>query len=206
MTTADSVMPPRWAESLLRLMLAPEDRDSVSGDLLEEYRECVRPERGRWRADTWYLAQVGSSLLRPMWPWGLLLATSIVGRDVLDWWLSPTQDFYARSLVSSATAIAIFTGSGAWTGWRSRSLRAGALAGILSGAISAVVINAVSLAALAVQHDAHTMTMIAASGGLAEVFALPFVVIVPGAVCATVGAAMGKTLAVLYSSPNTKSA
>ena len=33
-----TTLPPRWAESLLRMMLAPKDRDSVSGDLLEEFR------------------------------------------------------------------------------------------------------------------------------------------------------------------------
>jgi hypothetical protein len=33
--------PPQWAERLLRLLLKPEDRDSVSGDLLEEYRDSI---------------------------------------------------------------------------------------------------------------------------------------------------------------------
>ena len=37
-----TTLPPRWAESLLRMLLSPEDRDSVSGDLLEEYRESMR--------------------------------------------------------------------------------------------------------------------------------------------------------------------
>ena len=42
-----STRPPEWAEALLRLLLKPEDRESVSGDLLEEYRQSVVPERGR---------------------------------------------------------------------------------------------------------------------------------------------------------------
>lgn len=53
-----SAMPPRWAERLLRLLLAPEDREAVPGDLLEEYRESVRPARGRRVADFWYVTQV----------------------------------------------------------------------------------------------------------------------------------------------------
>jgi hypothetical protein len=47
--------PPRWAEALLRLCLPPRDRDTVTGDLLEEYRESVLPMRGRLRAQLWYL-------------------------------------------------------------------------------------------------------------------------------------------------------
>jgi hypothetical protein len=61
MTTERSTMlPPRWAESLLRMLLAPEDRDSVSGDLLEEYRESIVPAL-RGKADGWYVRQVAAS-------------------------------------------------------------------------------------------------------------------------------------------------
>jgi hypothetical protein len=199
-------LPPRWDELLLRALVKPRDRESVSGDLLEEYRLVVRPERGHWSADAWYLSELAAVAWRAAGPWGVLLAASIVFRDTLDWWLSPTQDFYARSLVSSAIGVAMFTGSGLSIGWRSRSLRAGALAGVLTGAISAFIITAVSLGQLAAQHDTHTMRMIAASGGLEEVFVLPFLVIVPGTVCASVGAVFGKTIAVLYSRAKTKSA
>jgi hypothetical protein len=52
--------PPAWAESLLRALLAPRNRDTVSGDLLEEYREVVLPARGHLRAGLWYLRQVSS--------------------------------------------------------------------------------------------------------------------------------------------------
>jgi len=49
--------------------------------------------------------------------------------------------------------------------------------------------------------------MIAASGGLDEVFLLPFIVVVPGTCSAILGGAIGKALAVVYSaSANTKSA
>lgn len=199
MTNGDHNAPPRWGDALLRLMLAPDDRDSVSGDLLEQYRESVRPERGRWRADAWYLTQVAGLVWRSTWPCGALLTTSIVGRDTLDWWLSPTQDFYARSIVSMTIAVALFTGAGLWTAWRSRSLSASAVAGLATGAIAAIGVNAVSLAQLAVQHDAQTMTMIAASGGLSEVFLLPLIIVVPGTCCAIAGGLLGKTASVVAS-------
>ena len=185
-------LPPRWAESLLRMMLKPEDRESVSGDLLEEYRDSVHPERGPWRADAWYLRQVAGFVWRAAWVWGVLLAASFVGRDTLDWWLAPTNDFYARSIVSTAVAVAVFSGAGLWTAWCSRSVRASALAGAATGAIAAALITLTSLGQLAVRHDAHTMKMIAASGGLDEVFVLPLIVIVPGTLLAIAGGVIGK--------------
>ena len=56
--------PPRWAEYALRIVLNPRDRDPITGDLLEEYREVVLPARGRPRADVWYLIQAGSLMNR----------------------------------------------------------------------------------------------------------------------------------------------
>ncbi len=49
--------PPRWAERLLCAFLGERDGESISGDLLEEYREAVRPARGWMRADLWYVRQ-----------------------------------------------------------------------------------------------------------------------------------------------------
>ena len=187
--------PPRWADALLRLLLKPADRDSVSGDLLEAYRETIRPARGRWGADVWYLRQVAGFAWRMAWVWGVLLAAAVVARDTLDWWLSPTQEFYARSIASTAIAVSLFTWVGFVTAWRSRSIRAGALAGVMTGAISAAIVNLGSLVLLAIRHDPHTMTLIKASGGLDEAFLLPWLVIVPGTLCATVGGVVGKTLA-----------
>ena len=59
--------PPRWAETILRLLLKPVDRECVSGDLLEEYRDSIRPARGRWGADVWYVRQVAGFAWRAGW-------------------------------------------------------------------------------------------------------------------------------------------
>jgi hypothetical protein len=50
--------PPRWAERLLRVILKPGDKDTITGDLLEEYREAVVPHRGVFRAELWYVGQI----------------------------------------------------------------------------------------------------------------------------------------------------
>ncbi len=54
--------PPRWMELMLRMILKQRDRDAISGDLLEEYREDVFPEKGRLGANRWYLCHVVSFL------------------------------------------------------------------------------------------------------------------------------------------------
>jgi hypothetical protein len=55
MITDSKPRPPEWAETLLRMSLKQSDREAVSGDLLEEYREGAITERGSRRADVWYV-------------------------------------------------------------------------------------------------------------------------------------------------------
>jgi hypothetical protein len=109
--------------------------------------------------------------------------------------LSPTDDFYARSVVSTAIVVALFTWTGVWTAWRLRSVRASALAGVAMGAIAVVIIKLASLGQLATRHDPHTMKMIAAGGGLDEVLLLPLVVIVTDNHVTIAGGVVGKMLA-----------
>jgi hypothetical protein len=59
-TPAEHPNPPAWAESFLFRLLEPRSRATVTGDLLEEYREGVLPARGVFRARVWYLRQVVS--------------------------------------------------------------------------------------------------------------------------------------------------
>ena len=54
------VTPPRWAEIALRVLLRRRDRETVSGDLLEEYREVIVPTRRAARARLWYLGEIVS--------------------------------------------------------------------------------------------------------------------------------------------------
>jgi hypothetical protein len=59
-TSNSDATPPAWAEAVLRALLAPRNREAVSGDLLEEYREVALPARGGFRARLWYIRQVAS--------------------------------------------------------------------------------------------------------------------------------------------------
>jgi hypothetical protein len=66
--------PPAWAEATLRLLLRPEDREGVTGDLLEQYQDRLAAGRGRRRAVAWYVRQVAGFAWRscrrlssPLW-------------------------------------------------------------------------------------------------------------------------------------------
>ncbi len=52
--------PPRWLQRTLLLFLNARDRETISGDLLEEYREEQLPRSGSIRANYWYLRQLVS--------------------------------------------------------------------------------------------------------------------------------------------------
>ena len=54
--------PPRVAEWLLASALAASERDAVVGDLSEEFRTYIVPERGELMARWWYRLQVARSL------------------------------------------------------------------------------------------------------------------------------------------------
>jgi hypothetical protein len=65
------------------MVLASKDRESVSGDLLEEYRESIVPSLGA-SANAWYLRQVAGLVLRATWAWAGLVAAISLWRFLLD--------------------------------------------------------------------------------------------------------------------------
>jgi hypothetical protein len=79
--------PPQWLEKLLLRCLSARDRETISGDLLEEYREVQLPRLGPLRANIWYLRQLisflvtrsfGGSAMRASLTWMCLL-TALAG-------------------------------------------------------------------------------------------------------------------------------
>jgi hypothetical protein len=211
--TADrpTTLPPRWAESLLRLLLAPKDRDSVSGDLLEEYRESIVPSRGAG-ANAWYVRQVAGFVLRGTWAWGAVVASICVWRYLLDT-LAPihyTAGVIAlRSAVMSWALMASFSGCGAWHAWRTGYLRAGVLLALIAATIGGYLGMAGTLVCLAISHGPETMAAIEGSGGLFEGFpGVPLLLMIVALITGTAGAIAGRLAGAIYgwSSANTKSA
>jgi hypothetical protein len=76
---------------MLRSLLRPADRESISGDLLEEYRAARRPSLGALRANIWYVRHVLSVLWHLIQPCALALVginvlrvlLAVIGRGVL---------------------------------------------------------------------------------------------------------------------------
>jgi len=192
--------PPAWAEGVLMMVVSPQDRLAVSGDLLEEYRERVHPEKGQGAADAWYIRQVAGFVWRGYAWWVALLTASFVARAVLDW-LVPTTDFQARSTASTLTAVGVFVSAGFWRTVSSRvegdfgdAYFVGAIGGTITALIGAIISVAGSAIVLAIWHDAATLAAIDRTGGLSEVFVLPFVLVVPATLLAAVGGLLGCTI------------
>ena len=182
--------PPRWAEAVLRLFLAPTDFATVSGDLLEAYRDTMYPARGPAAADAWYSRQVLGFVARSAGIWAVLFGGAFVTREVIDA-LAPPLDYHFRSAVTTYLAIGLLLAAGLWTSVRSGSPLAGTLAGVATTAMAAVISILGAACFVAVWHDARTIAAIDAGGGLGEVFTLPVMMIVPGAVLGTVGGLVG---------------
>ncbi len=182
--------PPGWAESLLRLVVRADAFDSVSGDLLEEYRDSIHPARGQRRADLWYVAQVLGFVSRGALLGGALFGAATVARDAMDWF-APPLDFHARAAASTYVGIALLLATGFRAAWRSGSPIAGTLAGIAAAAIAAAISLTGAAGLLAIWHDPQTMTAVRGSGGTGEVFTLPLMMVVPGIVLGTIGGIAG---------------
>lgn len=183
--------PPLWADFVLRrLVLARQDRDTVSGDLLEEYRDVIVPERGERRANRWYVVQVAGYIARGHLVWAILFAGAFLARQAYDVFV-PTTEFSVRSAVTTYTAIALLLGGGFWAAWRSGSMLAGPLAGIAITSMAAVISIAGGGVLLALRHDSATLSAIDNSGGVAEMFVLPIVAIGLGLILGTIGGAAG---------------
>ncbi|MDQ6799293.1 MAG: permease prefix domain 2-containing transporter [Acidobacteriota bacterium] len=181
--------PPRWAEALLHLSLQRRDFESVSGDLLEEYRD-TQLARGRRRADLWYVRQVLGFVFRGARLWAAMFSAVFVARTALDSFSQPA-DFHTRSTVSTAAGISILVAAGLWAARRSGSFVAGAVEGLAATSIAALVSICSTACLLAVWHDPKTLAAIRDSGGLSEVFTLPIMMVLPGIVFGAIGGGVG---------------
>jgi hypothetical protein len=182
--------PPGWAEGLLRVAVGAQQFDNVSGDLLEEYRETILPVRARSRADLWYARQVLGFMWRSTRLWAMLFAAAFIARTALDW-LVPTEDFHARSVVTTASAAAILLAAGFWGAWRAGSFAGGPFGAVATAAIAVPIKMGGAATLLAVWHDPATLAAIRGSGGIAEVFTLPLFEILPAIVLGAAGGAVG---------------
>jgi hypothetical protein len=195
--TSDSstTLPPSWAESLLRMVLSTEDRDSVSGDLLEEYRESMVPALGD-SAKGWYIRQVAGYVLRKTWFWGALVGAILVTRYLFDT-LAPVRYtpgvVHPRSAIMSYALMATFALGSGWQAWRSGRLGSGLLMAFATAALGGALSAAGTVGCLAIWHDPDTLRAVRSSGGLAEaLWGVPLLLVPIGLITGATGAIAGR--------------
>jgi len=186
MTARTDPSPPRWAEALLRAVLEPRDRDTISGDLLEEYREVAFPALGSTRATWWYLRQVWSLMsitttslvVRMTLAWaaaflGVMMVRMAVDalapEDIVAFFLAQSRDDfsqldYPRRWLPVLAIATIFTGAGFQVAWETRRIRIGVLV--------AIAVAAVGFFATALIVSIGRLASIQISGGFYSAFAL----------------------------------
>ena len=100
--------PPHWMERALLFFLSARDRETVSGDLLEEYREERMPRLGRMRANIWYMRQVISFASLGSWrgtPLRAVLALVCVFVVASGVWLALMENILRHHGYPERTAI-----------------------------------------------------------------------------------------------------
>jgi membrane-associated phospholipid phosphatase len=140
--STDSTEPPSWAQELLTWLVPRSSEESIPGDLLEEYREAVRPSRGEWRANVWYLRQVVGFLWPLAWMFVVLNASALVLRAILDTFAPPgfgPHSYQLRSSASTYAAVGTFFLAGLYAGYRMGRVRAGVLAAVTASAVGLAV-------------------------------------------------------------------
>jgi hypothetical protein len=131
-------LPPRWIERILRAMLKKRDRDTISGDLLEEYREDIFPAKGRIRADLWYLWQTLSLIEGANF--GLLLGSAFSAFTTAKLMIAPLRSDRPIEVASLFGVILLLLSlSGFLACHRGGNLFDAMKAGTVAGLVTAVV-------------------------------------------------------------------
>jgi len=182
--------PPAWADTWLRLLLPARDRDTVSGDLMEEYRENVRPSKSRLAADIWYVGQVSRFAWRPGL-WAIFLAAAYISRTAFDWFV-PTTNFVPRAEATTLVMISTLLVIGASSTLRSQSIGAGIVATASALIMSAAMCTIATTLMYVGWQSPQLIDAINSSGGLAEVYSLPIMLIVPGTAIGAFGACIAR--------------
>src|SRR5438067_11872733 len=129
--------PPELAELILGALLPLDMRETVSGDLLEEYRESRVPAVGEFRADLWYWRQVGGMWLRASW-WLVVAAVLLhLVHDVFDRFRAPSGASYLDGLptlvfvvLSPVGLVGLVGLATAYGSWRTQGRQGGFVAAL----------------------------------------------------------------------------
>jgi hypothetical protein len=134
----------KWGDFVLRLLVRRRDRETISGDLLEEYREHVLPTRGSWSARLWYVRQI-LSFVSPI-AWGLAIGVILGTWQLVNTVRAPLADDDARGmLVMVSVILLLWTSISVATSFPTRRFRDAVVAGMLAGLATMAVFDATSI-------------------------------------------------------------
>ena len=91
--------PPAVPHALLLLLLPADGRETVSRDLLEEYREARIPASGRLRANLWYWRRVGDLWFRAYWWFVVAVVLLLAVHDIFNTFRAPSGASYLDGMV-----------------------------------------------------------------------------------------------------------
>ncbi len=141
--------PPRWSEHLLRSLLLDRDRDTISGDLLEEYRDVAVPTRGAKGARWWYRRQVAGVLwhtAQPSLAIGLAIGTVLGMMNLIDTARHPLADDDAGTMLAWLVALLlIWSAAAVAVTWRTRRVSDAVKVGAILGIATIVMFHAASI-------------------------------------------------------------
>lgn len=124
--------------------------------------------------------------------WALLFSGEFLLRTLLDWRV-PVNDFLLRSQISTYAAATTLLLAAFMAAWRTKSFIAGPIMTLAVSLFSALFSAIGSALLFALWHDPATLQAIAGSGGLEEVFVLPFLIVIPAAILGIAGGVAGTT-------------
>jgi hypothetical protein len=180
--------PPAWTEAFLRSLLRAIDRESISGDLLEEYRVARHPALGTMRANAWYIQQVLSLLWHLIRPYALtVVALTLVSLEVKGLWYGSVVQAPGVSLLDSL----VYLYAGYQAARRTQLIRTGALA---AGSTSFIGFTTL-FTAVAIRTPSVLTIPVTSPGYLLMFSVLLLIAVGYGAVLGFIGGIIGRWMA-----------
>jgi hypothetical protein len=134
----------KWGDFVLRLIVRRRDRETISGDLLEEYREHVLPTRGSWSARLWYIRQI-LSFVTPI-AWGLAIGVVLGTWQLVNTARAPLADDDAGGMLFMvAVILLLWTSVSVATSLPTCRFRDAVVGGMLAGLATMAVFDATSI-------------------------------------------------------------
>jgi len=189
--------PPLLARMLLETVLPLETEESVSGDLIEEYRHRLLRGSSHRPAVFWYLRQVAGFVWRAIWMFTAFVAAAVALRDIVDTFVPVVPGPHAYQLRSAFTtwsAVAIYLSAGFVAALKSGKISTGlfvALASHVVGHLVAISVGAVLFFSV-IARNLAALEEFQLSGGWGEAWSIPLMLVPIVAILAIVGACVGR--------------